>query len=76
MCPRRLFKWEGGFEPHMGIISSRKPQSPGKIILIIIAPKTLAPASSPLFNVQAQCGGPNSPLHPSVLWPGMHPVGH
>lgn len=59
----RFFMWGGGFEPCMGILFSHKPWSPWKIVLIIIAPKMVAHAGSPLFNTEALFGGPHSFLH-------------
>lgn len=58
----RFFMWGGGFEPCLGILVSHKPWSPWKIVLIIIAPKMVAHASSPLFNTDL-FGGPHSFLH-------------
>lgn len=60
----RFFMGGGGFEPCMGILVSHKPWSPWKIVvLIIIAPKMVAQASSPRFNTEALFGGPHSFLH-------------
>lgn len=62
MCPGCFFKQEGGFEPHLGITGSRKPRSPWKTMLIITAPKTLAPASSPPLMCNLSLGVPPLPF--------------